>query len=150
MVKNNNPGGVANASRQVLVDNSVPADAGDSEVVLKDTATADLSKTLAWSELKLREYEDVILHRKRWSNILLALVSLIIIMDFIIMILAGTNALSYTNGLAIPAFIGSSILEIFGLSYIVVQYLFPNGNNTNTTKGSNTERTKPPGSEQDS
>jgi hypothetical protein len=116
----------SSAIRQALVDNSTPANI-DEEVVLQDAATNDLSKTLAWFELKIREYDDVISQRNRWSNILLSLVSLIIIMDFVIMILAGLNILHYTNGLAIPAFIGSSILEIFGLSYIVVQYLFPGG-----------------------
>jgi hypothetical protein len=110
--------------KQVLVNSSTPVDTSSNEAI-QDTVITDLTKGSAWTDLQAREFEDVILHRKRWSNVLLALVSLIIVMDFVVMVLTGTNALSYTSSLAIPAFIGSSILEIFGLSYIVVQYLFP-------------------------
>jgi hypothetical protein len=112
--------------KQTLVDESSPVDGSATEVAIKETTIADLEKSSAWAALKAQEYADIIAHRKKWSNTLLFLVSFIIVMDFVIVFLVGTNGLSYKSPLAIPAFIGSSVLEIFGLSYIVVQYLFPN------------------------
>ncbi len=112
-------------NKQVLLKGSAVLTADTGETAAKDTVVSDLISSASWAELTTREYQDILQHRKRWSNVLLSLVSLIIVMDFVIMILTGTNALSFTSSLAVPAFIGSSILEIFGLSYIVVRYLFP-------------------------
>jgi hypothetical protein len=116
-------------ARQGLVDDSTPVDGDATEVAIKEITISDLEKSSAWAELKIHEYEDIIAHRKKWSDALLWLATFIIIMDFVVVILVGLNALSYRSPLAVPAFIGSSILEIFGLSYIVVQYLFSDSKN---------------------
>jgi len=124
--------------RQSLVDDSSPIDGSATELAIKETTIADLEKSSVWAALQAQEYAEIIAHRKKWSDALLKLVSFIIISDFIVVFLVGIKKLSYTGSFAVPAFIGSSILEIFGLSYIVVQYLFPN--DKNGKKGTNRDK----------
>jgi hypothetical protein len=117
-----------------LVKSSEPVNSTAPALVFKESVSDDLEQDAEASALEIREFKDVIQHRKKWSDALLALVRLIIIMDFVIMILVGLGILKYGGNYVLPAFIASSVLEIFGLSYIVVQYLFPSPVGTTAKK----------------
>ncbi|HSX35961.1 MAG TPA: hypothetical protein VLH84_03440 [Patescibacteria group bacterium] len=112
--------------RQELVDESSPIDGGASEVAIKETTLSDIQKDSAWLELQLQEYREIIGHRKNWSDGLLLLVGYIIIVDFVIVGAVGAGLLSFVITWSIPAFITANLAEVFGLSFIVVRYLFPN------------------------
>lgn len=111
--------------KQDLIDGSTPVDGAATEVEIREITTLDREKSSIWAQLQIQEYADTLDQRKKWSSALLGLVSFIIIMDFVIVVLVGCNLLTYSSSLALPSFIGASILEIFGLSILVVKYLFP-------------------------
>ncbi|HSX05059.1 MAG TPA: hypothetical protein VLF69_01140 [Candidatus Saccharimonadales bacterium] len=124
------------AERQELVDESSPIDGEATEASIKENTISDIQKDAAWLELQLQEYREIISHRKNWSDGLLLLVGFIIICDFIIVVASGTGLLQFSNAWAIPAFITSNLAEVFGLSFIVVQYLFPNSKGSRKDKDS--------------
>lgn len=82
-------------------------------------------------DLKLRniELEYIITLRNRWSNWLLGVIVVIIVVDLFIMISVGFGWMTYTKT-HIIVFIFESILKIVGLAYIVVNFLF----DKNTTR----------------
>ena len=110
------------------MDNSEKAALINSLVVPEDASTAaaliPTEESASWSEMKLLEYGRIIEHRKQWSDWLLVLVSYITIMDFVVLLLVGAKVITFSDSFTVPTFIGATLLEVFGLSYIVVAFLF--------------------------
>lgn len=71
-----------------------------------------------------RAREDIIKMRKCWSYVVLSCIGLIVVLDFLIVFLLGFKVISFKEGYLIPIFITDSILEVFGLAYVVVKFLF--------------------------
>jgi hypothetical protein len=89
-----------------------------------EASIVPVEESSSWSEMKLLEYGRIIEHRKQWSDWLLVLVCYITIMDFVVLLLLGSGAIQFEESITVPTFIGGTLLEVFGLSYIVVQFLF--------------------------
>jgi hypothetical protein len=125
-----------------LVESELPTDDSDYDVKLqeildqlekapeepeKETGTLQsLEYQRTVLELRLRELEKsgVINMRAYWSKWILACIVVIVVFDCYLMLALGYGWASYSNATFIPVFIGESILKIFGLAYIVVNYLF--------------------------
>jgi hypothetical protein len=115
----------ADEERQTLVEESSPIDGAAEQLALKETTITDLEKSSAWAQLKLIEFKEIIGHRKNWSNGLLLLVMLIVVMDFLVVIFVGAGWLLFQSAWAIPTFVAANLAEVFGLSLLVVRFLFP-------------------------
>jgi len=79
--------------------------------------------SLEWL-LKLKEKEDVIEMRKKWSTEIKRWLKIIITFDFIIIVFTGLGWLNFPEYVGIPAIVADSILKVVGLAYIVVRFLF--------------------------
>lgn len=76
------------------------------------------------AEIEAREQEDIIQMRRAWSRWLLACIVGLVIFDAIIILSLGLGLMSFAQDYLVPVFIGESLLKIFGLAFIVVEFLF--------------------------
>ncbi len=74
--------------------------------------------------IDLKERESIIKMRRIWSWWLLAAIILIVFFDIFLILAIGFEVLVFTEGYFIPIFISESLLKIFGLAIIVVNFLF--------------------------
>lgn len=114
-----------NDERQALIDASSPVYNTMAEAALKETTISDIERSSAWAELQLEEFREIIGHRKNWSDGLLFLIGMIVLMDIVVILYVGAGLLIFENSLAVPAFIGSTLLAVYGLANLVVRFLFP-------------------------
>lgn len=76
------------------------------------------------ARIRAKGREDIIRMRRIWSYAILICILSIVLLDFVIIFLLGFRLLIFDKGYLIPIFISESILEIFGLAFIVVNFLF--------------------------
>lgn len=76
------------------------------------------------TQLILKEWDDVIRMRRKWSNWLLVAIFAIITFDFFIIICVGFRWMTFEKGYIVPFFIGESLIKTLGLALIVVKFLF--------------------------
>lgn len=77
--------------------------------------------------ISLAEFQQVLDQRQLWSNALRYIIWLIVVMDGAVIGLVGFNVLKFpTSPFALPTFIGSSMLEVYGLARLVIKFFFSN------------------------
>ena len=76
-------------------------------------------------DLKELEKEDILDMRKKWSDWVLFCVVLIVAWDAIVIGLIGIGWLQFKNDNIILHFLIESVIKLFGLAIIIVNFLFP-------------------------
>lgn len=66
--------------------------------------------------------------RESWSTWILRTIVIISLANTLLIYLIGFGKLTFEHGNVVPWVIVDSILKIFGLAYIITNFLFPNGN----------------------
>ena len=103
-----------------------PIDGEAEQERLQEISFQELDYASARIQLELQEYADRLGQRRLWSKCLLYAVLFIIFSDTAIVFGVGCGILSFgDNPYAIPGFIAGNLAEIFTLSAIVVNWLFP-------------------------
>jgi hypothetical protein len=73
---------------------------------------------------RLRQSNEMMSLRKRWSMGLLICVVSIVFLNFVMLFLLGLNIMSFPDPFIFPAFLGQSLLQIVGMGFVIVQFLF--------------------------
>ena len=76
------------------------------------------------AQLKLKERQELIGMRGKWSSGVLALLVLIVFSDLAFIWALGFGIISFSNDLIVPAFIADSLIKTIGLAAIIVGFLF--------------------------
>lgn len=93
------------------------------------TKSLDQTKNDTIYAIEAKEKGDILKMRRLWSKWLLGLIVFIVLFDSFIIIGLGFNIIQFTAEYLVPAFIVENLVKVFGLAYIVVNFLFPNEDN---------------------
>ncbi len=88
--------------------------------------TLDQTKKDTLEAIDEREKGDILKMRRLWSKSLLASIMFIVLFDSAIILGLGLHLISFEAEYLVPAFIIENLIKVFGLAYIVVNFLFPN------------------------
>lgn len=112
-----------------------------SAIITGDTSPSDTSAKTEQQELneeerieqglkydtaktKLAQWDGFIKMRERWSEVILKCVVAIICFDFLVIFLSGLKILDFQKDWVLPTIIGDSLIKVFGLAWIMVEFLF--------------------------
>jgi hypothetical protein len=88
------------------------------------------AKLSHWENLELRSRKEFLDMRKTWSRWIIAWITGIIVFHIVLVCLIGCDILEYKdNGWLLVATIVEGLLEIFGMGFIIVKFLFDGRSN---------------------
>ena len=86
-----------------------------------------LSQAIRKNDLEIKDKEDFLKLRLFWGKALVWILASMLIYNAVLVILIGTNALSFQSPTVTSVVVGQNFVEVIGLVTIVLKALFPSG-----------------------